>query len=109
MTIDPAKNQCPQAVLEAINNARNIEEIVRQRCPKDFQILVRPLLKTTYENTMKLHHILESTQRLEMHLTESTFPPQILGAIKNPKLQFKKNFDAEAGNNWTITSSSIVT
>lgn len=59
-SIPETKNKCPQHVLDAIRNVVNTEEIVKQGVPKDFQIIVRPLLKSVYDYTLKLHHIAES-------------------------------------------------
>lgn len=66
--------------------------------PNDFQIIVKPLLKSIYDTTLKLHRIIESITRSEKHGNENTFPPQIVGAIKQPKFQFNKNLDSAAGN-----------
>ncbi|RKF63918.1 hypothetical protein OnM2_022105 [Erysiphe neolycopersici] len=83
---DASKIRCPPQVLEAIKNFSTIDETLKQGVPKDFQIIVRPRLKTTYDYTLKLHYISESITRIERLVNDNTCPLQIMDAIKQPKL-----------------------
>ncbi len=50
------------------------------------------VLQEVYCVTVKAFHIQTMLTTLNQHLTEGSFPTLILSAIKDPKIQFSKEF-----------------
>lgn len=73
----------------------SLPELV-QYVPVTFRPACGQVLQEVYRVAVKASHVQTTLATLNRHSTEGSFPASILGAIKDPKIQFSKEFRVTA-------------
>uniref|UniRef100_A0A381L139 Bgt-20309 n=1 Tax=Blumeria graminis f. sp. tritici 96224 TaxID=1268274 RepID=A0A381L139_BLUGR len=89
---------------DSLSTANTIDDIVRFCCPPSFTSGIKILLKEVHATELKRQNVKTAIEHFEIHLTSGTFPPQISGALKIPKIQFSTIFsnsgEHQSGSVW---------
>lgn len=77
--------------LAALSTAHSVDDILKC-CPYYYNMTMKMVLKDVSSTATEAWNVAATIKRLEKHQEEGTFPSQISGALKVPKIQYSTEY-----------------